>query len=48
MDKSSGTSLVIRKKDQIEDTVQKHLTQLDELDGSLRMEYKKRKLIREM
>jgi len=48
MDKSSGAPKIIRKTDQIEDKVQKHLTQLDELDAPLKAEYKKRKLIHEM
>ena len=48
MDKSSGAPKIIRKTDKIEDKVQKHLTQLDELDAPLKAEYKKRKLIHEM
>ncbi len=48
LDKRSGTNLVIRKIDKIDDVVQKHLVQLDELDASLKTEYKRRNLIQEM
>jgi phenylalanyl-tRNA synthetase alpha chain len=48
VDKSSGAPRIIRKIDKIEDKVQKHLTQLNELDVPLKTEYKKRKLIQEM
>ena len=52
MDKSSpqnkSAPKIIRKTDQIEDKVQKHLTQLDELDAPLKAEFEKRKLIHEM
>ena len=48
LDKRSGTNLVIRKIDKIDDAVQKHLVQLDELVASLKTEYKRRNLIQEM